>query len=87
MHQDQQPGPFQAGSVAASRRKQPTNDDLCEGSPPLGVLRARVVVERRLRNIPHELELIKTHITQKPMRRVEVGAVRFAQQTITTKGE
>jgi len=30
-----------------------------------------------------ELELIQTHMTQKLMLRVEVGARRFAQQTST----
>jgi len=32
-----------------------------------------------------ELDLIQTHMTQKPALRVEVGACRFAQQTSTAK--
>ena len=32
-----------------------------------------------------ELVLIQAHLTQKPLRRVEVGACRFAQQTNTAK--
>ena len=37
------------------------------------------------RCIELELELIQTHMTQKAVLRVEVGACRFAQQTSTAK--
>ena len=37
------------------------------------------------RGLELELELTQTHMTQKPMPRVEVGACRFAQQTSAAK--
>ena len=39
----------------------------------------------RLLLLKLELELTQTHMTQKPMLRIEVGACRFGQQTSKTK--